>query len=162
TLDVTGLTGGTRFGGTSNSTPLMNVQGGDTVDGTGTINGGLKVKSGGTVYPGDNGDGALSVKGDADFAGGSTWKVKLPTSTPGTGNSIAFISNGNSNPLSLTLGESGNNMIMPIDGNGQTFTAGQTYDYVIATNTSTAVNGVTFQPSNFVPAAFASPAFFSL
>ena len=58
---------------------------GDVLDGTGTVKGGLKVKSGGTVYPGDNGVGTLTVEGKGLFEAGSNWKVKL-----GTANAVGF------------------------------------------------------------------------
>ncbi len=85
------------------------------LNGTGTVNGGLKVKSGGTVYPGDNGVGTLTVDGKGLFEAGSNWKVKLGTANAGdsnTNNRLTF-------SAGLTL-EAGMNM--PIDGSGQTFT----------------------------------------
>jgi hypothetical protein len=155
TLDVTGLTTGARFGGDPST--RMAVNNGDTIDGIGTVNGGLKVSSGGTVYPGINGVGGLTVNGAGNFEGGSIWKIKVSTANPGpvnTSNHIDFNAN-----LRLQDG-----MNMPIDGNGLTFTAGQTYDYTIATSGASnfTLGAVTFQPSNFNPAALATPASFSL
>ena len=56
------------------------------LDGTGTVKGGLKVKSGGTVYPGVNGVGTLNVEGKGTFETGSNWKVKLGTANAGDSN----------------------------------------------------------------------------
>jgi autotransporter-associated beta strand protein len=154
TLDVTGLTGGPRFGGDLDT--RLAVQGDDVLDGTGTVKGGMKVKSGGTVYPGVDGVGTLNVEGKGLFEAGSTWKVKLGTAAavgPNEVNRITFDGD-------LTVEAA---VTMPIDGSGLTFAPGQTYDYVIATSTATFdVGAVTFQPTNFNPAAFASPASFSL
>jgi autotransporter-associated beta strand protein len=154
TLDVTGLTAGPRYGGDPST--RLGVNAGDVLTGTGTVTGGLKVASGGTVYPGDNGVGALSVNGSGDFASGSNWKVKLGTANAGganTSNRIDF-----SAILKL---ESGINM--PIDGSGLTFAAGQAYDYVIATsNGNFNIGSVNFQPTNFNPPEFLPQASFSL
>jgi autotransporter-associated beta strand protein len=153
TLDVTGLTGGQRFG---DPTTRLAVNDGDTLDGTGTVSGGLKVNSGGTVYPGDNGVGTLTVKGGGDFAGGSNWKVRLGTANAIAPNTNNFIDLSGS----LTLQ---NGVNMPINGNGLTFEAGRTYDYIIATVTGNITIGtVNFQPTNINPSAYASPSSFSL
>jgi autotransporter-associated beta strand protein len=154
-LDVTGLTGGPRYGGDPNL--RMNVTNGDTLDGTGIVTGGLRVNNGGTVYPGNDGVGALTVIGDGDFKSGSTWKVKLATANPGgtnTSNRIDF-----SGGLNVD-----NSVTMPIDGSGLTFAAGQTYDYVIATSGAAdfTIGTVTFQPTNFDPSGIVSPSSFSL
>ena len=154
-LDVTGLTAGFRYGGDP-STRLA-VNNGDTLDGMGTVTGGLKVASGGTVYPGDDGVGVLTVKGAGDFAALSNWKVRLSTANVGavnTSNRIDFNA-----VLKLQAG-----MNMPIDGSGLTFAAGQTYDYVIATigTSNFEIGTVNFQPTNFNPSSFASPSSFSL
>ncbi|HEY2787038.1 MAG TPA: autotransporter-associated beta strand repeat-containing protein, partial [Fimbriiglobus sp.] len=61
TLDATQLTGGLRYGGSPDTRTA--IHDGDVLDGTGTVKGGLKVKSGGTVYPGDNGVGTLTSDG---------------------------------------------------------------------------------------------------
>ena len=54
-------------------------------------------------------------------------------------------------------------MNMPIDGSGQTFIAGQTYDYLISSGASSIdLGAVNFQPINFDPSVSASPADFSL
>jgi autotransporter-associated beta strand protein len=154
TIDVTGLTGGPRYGGDPDA--RLSLNNGDVLTGTGTVNGGLKVASGATVYPGDNGVGALTVKGKGDFAGGSNWKVKLGTANPGaanTSNRIDF-----SAPLKLADGVN-----MPIDGGGLTFASGQTYDYTIATSGTGnfTLGAVNFQPTNFTPGS-APPSSFSL
>jgi autotransporter-associated beta strand protein len=153
TLDVSQLTGGLRFSG--DPSVRMNVGNGDTVDGTGTVTGGLKVASGGTVYPGINGVGTLNVNGSGSFDPGSNWKVKLSTANPGpsnTSNAIDFTG-------SLTLSDG---MNMPIDGSGLTFTFGQTYSYVIGNSSNFQLGAVSFQPSNFLPVGIASPSYFSL
>jgi hypothetical protein len=154
TLDATGLIGGPRFGG--DPTTRTAVNDGDTLTGTGTVNGGLKVKSGGTVYPGVNGVGTLTVGGKGLFEAGSNWKVKLSTANAGgsnTSNRINF-------DAELQL-ENGVNMA--IDGNGLTFAAGQTYEYVISMGASNYnIGAVNFQPTNFNPSGLASPSSFSL
>jgi autotransporter-associated beta strand protein len=155
TLDVTQLTGGLRYGGAPDL--RLAVNNGDVLDGVGTVKGGLKVKSGGTVYPGFNGVGRLIVEGKGEFEAGSNWKVKLGTANAGASNSsnrIDFTST-----LTLAAG-----MNMPIDGSGQTFNAFQTYDYLIATSAGGLFNlgAVNFQPTNFNPSAFATPSAFSL
>jgi autotransporter-associated beta strand protein len=154
TLDVTALTSGLHYGG--DPTTRLGLNDGDVLTGTGTVNGGLKVASGATVYPGDNGVGALAVKGGGDFASGSNWKVKLGTANAGaanTGNRIDF--------TAVLKVESGVNM--PVDGGGLTFAAGQTYDYIIATsNGNFTIGSVNFQPTNFNPSGFVSSASFSL
>jgi hypothetical protein len=99
--------------------------------------------------------------GDGNFSTGSNWQVKVITANPGVG---AMNTNNRLNfgpePDTLTLQ---NGMNMRIDGSGQTFTLGQTYDYVIASNVDTVnIGTVNFQPINFNPAAFASPSNFSL
>jgi autotransporter-associated beta strand protein len=155
TLDATGLTGGLRYGG--DPSLRLNVTNGDTLDGTGTVTGGLRVNNGGTVYPGDNGVGALTVIGAGDFKTGSTWKVKLGTAIPGgtnTSNRIDFSD-------VLNVGDAAN---MAIDGSGLVYAAGQTYDYVIATSGAAnfTLGTVNFQPTNFDPSGVASPSSFSL
>jgi autotransporter-associated beta strand protein len=154
TLDVTQLTGGFRYGGAPDT--RMNVQGGDVLEGIGTVNGGLKVKSGGTVYPGINGVGTLTIDGKGLFETGSNWKVKLGTANAGSLNA----SNRLTFSAALTL-ETGTNM--PIDGTGLTFTVGQTYDYLISSGASSfTIGAVNLQPINFDPSAFATPSSFSL
>ena len=81
---MTQLTGGLRYG--DDPSTRMAVNDGDVLDGTGTVNGGLKVKSGGTVYPGINGVGSLTVEGKGRFEAGSNWKVKLGTANAGDSN----------------------------------------------------------------------------
>ena len=152
---MTSLTGGLRYGGSPEL--RLKVKDGDTLDGTGHVNGGLKVDAGGTVYPGINGVGTLTVDPNGHFASGSIWKVKLGTAIAdgsNTSNAIDF-----SGKLNIDGG-----MIMPIDGSGLTFTAGQTYDYIIATSEvrDFSIGAVTFQPTNFNPAEFATPGNFSL
>jgi autotransporter-associated beta strand protein len=154
TLDVTGLTAGLRFGGDPST--RLGVNDGDVLTGTGTVNGGLKVASGGTVYPGNTGVGALSVNGSGDFASGSVWKVKLGTANAGganTSNRIDF--------TAILKLEGGVNI--PVDGSGLTFAAGQTYQYVIATsNGNFDIGSVNFQPTNFNPPEFVTQERFSL
>jgi autotransporter-associated beta strand protein len=155
TLDVTGLTGGPRFGG--DPSLRLNVGNGDTLDGTGTVSGGLRVTNGGTVYPGNNGVGALTVVGAGDFKSNSTWKVKLGTANPSgtnTSNRIDY-----SDELNVDSAVN-----MPIDGSGLTFSPGFTYNYIIATSgvSGFTTGNVNFLPTNFNPAAFASPAAFTL
>lgn len=152
-LDITQLTSGLRYGGAP-STRLA-VGAGETLDGTGLVKGGLKVNSGGTVYPGDAGVGAMSVQGNGNFDPLSNWRVKLSTANPGpanVGNRIDF--SGSVQIADLTR--------MPVDGNGQTFAAGETYDYVIGTAPNYQLGAVSVQPTNFVPAAFAVPSAFSV
>jgi uncharacterized protein (TIGR03382 family) len=151
---VTGLTGGGHFGGTGTG---FGLNSGDTLTGSGTVNGGINAPSGATVYPGDNGVGNMSVTGSGNFASGSTWKVKLGTANAGgsnTSNSVAFTA-------TLKV-ESGVNM--PIDGSGLTFVPGQTYDYVVATSGAgnLTIGSVNFQPTNFNPSEFISQSSFSL
>jgi autotransporter-associated beta strand protein len=153
TLDVSQLTSGFRYGGDPST--RMSVNSGDTVDGTGTVNGGLKVSAGGTVYAGVDGVGTLSVKGNGDFSAGSNWKVKLSTANPGpvnTSNVIDFTA-------TLKVADQTN---MPIDGSGLTYAAGQTFDYVIGNTSNANLGAVNFQPTNFLPASFNSPSYFSL
>jgi autotransporter-associated beta strand protein len=154
TLAVTALTSGTRFGGPGTR---LGVNSGDTLTGTGTVGGGLRVRSGGTVYPGIAGVGALTVNGDGVFEAGSTWQVRLGSATVGGANT--------SNRIDLTgtlaLADGAN---MVIDGAGLPFLPGQTYDYTIGTSrvpgfTTGAVN---FQPANFDPSLPVSPADFAL
>lgn len=155
TLDVTGLTGGARYGGAPNL--RMNVTNGDTLDGTGTVTGGLKVSNGGTVYPGIDGVGALTVIGDGDFKTGSTWKVKLATANPGGANT--------SNRIDLTGALNVDaSVTMPVDGGGLTFAPGQTYDYVIGTSGASVftIGAVTIQPTNFNPPELAPSSSFAL
>jgi hypothetical protein len=156
TLDLSQLTGGARYGGPDT---LMVVRSGDTLDGTGTVIGGLRVKSGGTVSPGVNGVGSLRVfLGGGDFEAGSNWNVKLSTANPGSLN----VNNSVTYRLGVTLEDGAN---MPIDGNGQTFTAGQAYNYTIATidlGSNFNIGAVNFQPTNFAPGVFDSPSNFRL
>jgi autotransporter-associated beta strand protein len=155
TLDVTGLTGGSQYGGAP--TTLLGLNSGDTLTGTGTVSGGLKVASGATVYPGDNGIGALSVSGAGDFASGSNWKVKLGTANPGAGNTSNRI-----DFTALLKLDSGANLL--IDGSGLTFTPNQTYDYVIATAGAGnfTIGSVNFQPTNFPTPEYIDSTSFSL
>jgi autotransporter-associated beta strand protein len=141
-LDTTQLTGGFRYGG--DPTTRTAVNNGDLLDGTGTVKGGLKVKSGGTVFPGENGVGTLSIEGKALFEAGSNWKVKLGTANEGSANA----SNRLDVSGDLTLVSE---MVMPIDGGGLTFQAGQNYDYVIGrSGTGTFdLGNVIFEPTGF-------------
>src|SRR5262249_21663130 len=119
TIDVTGLTGGLRFGG-----PLTRAAGNDggVRTCTATMHGGLHVTSGGTVYPGDNGVGTLTIKGATTFDSGSNWRVQLATAIAGgtNTNNVLDIS-GN-----LTVATGTN---MRIDGSGLAYAPGSTYDY---------------------------------
>ena len=154
TLDVTQLVSGFRYGDSPDT--RLNVHDGDILNGTGTVKGGLKVKSGGIVYPGDNGVGTLAIDGKGLFETGSNWIVKLGTANPGAMNE--------SNRLTFSAGltlEDGMNIV--IDGNGLTFIAGQTYDYLISTGASSYdIGDVNFLPINFDPAVLASSSDFSL
>jgi autotransporter-associated beta strand protein len=155
TLDVTQLTSGFRYGGAPDT--RMTLHDGDLLNGAGTVKGGLKVKSGGTVYPGENGVGSLTVDGRGLFETGSNWLVKLGTADAGGLNG----SNRLDFSAVLTLEDE---MNMIIDGNGLTFSAGQTYDYIIATSGSGEfeLGAVNFQLINFNPAGSATPASFAL
>jgi autotransporter-associated beta strand protein len=154
TLDVTGLTGGGHFGGTGTA---FGLNSGDTLTGSGTVNGGINAPSGATVFPGDNGVGSMSVTGSGNFASGSTWQVKLGTANAGgsnTSNRVDFTAS-----LKVDTGVN-----MPIDGSGLTFVPGQTYDYVIGTSGAAnfTIGSVNFQPTNFNPSGFVSQSSFSL
>ena len=155
TLDVTQLTSGFRYGGAPDT--RMTLHDGDLLNGAGTVKGGLKVKSGGTVYPGENGVGTLTVEGKGLFETASNWLVKLGTAVPGGLNE----SNGLDFSSGLTL-EDGMNII--IDGNGLTFSAEQTYDYIIAKSGSSEfeLGAVNFQLINFNLPGSANPASFAL
>jgi len=153
TLDVSGLTGGLRFGGAGTAFDAFD---GDFITGTGTINGGLRARAGSTVYPGDSGVGTLNVNGSVTFDLGSYWQVRALSAIPGNGNSNNVLAiNG---ALSLASGT-----FMPVDGSGLTLVAGETYDYTIATVTGAkSIGNVTFQPMNFSPGSFNDPSMFSL
>lgn len=153
TLDVSGLTSGLRFGGSGTA---FEARAGDVITGNGTINGGLRVRAGSTVYPGVNGVGTLSVNGSVAFDPGSLWQVRALSAIPGSGNSNNVLSvNG-----AMTVA---NGMFMPVNGAGLTLTAGQTYDYTIATVTGAmSIGNVTFQPTGFSPSEFNDASMFSL
>jgi autotransporter-associated beta strand protein len=161
TLDVTGLTGGLRYGGDPSLKHTVDPN--QTLTGEGAVWGGLTVRSGGTVYPGTAGVGTLTVNfGDGRFESGSNWKVRLGTANPGVGasNTSNRLDFGGIIDTRLTLQ---NGVNMPIDGSGLTFDVGRTYDYIIASNINAfTIGAVNFQPTNFNPSAFASPSSFSL
>ncbi len=120
---------------------------------TGYISGDVTVQTGGRIAPG-NSVGTLTV-GSATFADGSAFNLELGSTNPRSGPVADINSNDRLNVLgALSFGTS---LTVNVDGTGQTFVAGNDYDFFILQSPSavTLPGTVTFNPTNFAtPGAF--------
>ncbi|HEY1376336.1 MAG TPA: hypothetical protein VGF55_06055 [Gemmataceae bacterium] len=151
---------------TMNATSTLAGVGTVTPD-TGTVAGNrVTIASGATVAPGLGGVGTLTVgtnffHGTAELDGGAKLAVELGSAVPRPAAGIADVNTNDrlnvTGILQFATGTS--NLAVAVSGAGQTFTAGQKYDYVIATG-SDGLSGfnpaqVTVLPTNFgLPGTF--------
>jgi hypothetical protein len=115
----------------------------------GFVTGPVSVLSGGTISPGASGVGVLSDTGSLTFNAGSIWAIDLGSSTVRPG---ATPTDVNTNDRVVTAGTLlfGGALTMPIDGGGQSFLLGKTYDFFIGRDTGGSLPSVvTFVPTNF-------------
>jgi autotransporter-associated beta strand protein len=117
----------------------------------GFISGMVIVQAGGFVFRGMNGPGLLTVNGGFNFQSGAEFSVYLASENPRTG-ALPIDLNTNSRvvtPLDFLFGGS---LMVPIDGGGQTFAAGSTFDFFIGQDRGTfgsLPSSVTFVPTDF-------------
>jgi hypothetical protein len=117
----------------------------------GFISGAVSVQGGGTLAPGVNGPGLLSVAGGVTMKTASIWSIDLASHISRTGATPADVNTNDRvvTPLDILFG---NSLTIPIDGGGQSFANGSTYDYFIGRDDGL-VGGlpanVTFEPTNF-------------
>jgi hypothetical protein len=120
----------------------------------GFVAGTVSVQSGGTLHPGANGAGLLSVAGGVTFLANSIFAIDLATNNPRIGISPVDV-NTNSRlvtPLDVLFDTT---LTMSINGDGQAFTNGSTYDFFIgqdSSNTGSLPGSVVFEPTNFASA----------
>jgi hypothetical protein len=126
------------------------------------LNGALTINAGGTVAPGTTGAGLLTATGAITLGAGSNYSVNLATHVARSGATVADV---NTNGRLVTAADIlfGTTLTMPINGEGQSFANGSTYDYFIGRDDGL-VGGlpanVTFEPTNF--ASPVNPSEFSL
>jgi hypothetical protein len=117
----------------------------------GFLNGGLTVNSGGTVSPGINAPGLLTVAGNVTLRAGSSFNVFLGSNNPRVTPSPVD-NNVDSRILSSLDILFGASLTMPIDGGGQSFNVGNTYDFFVGKdsgNVGSLPASVTFAPTDF-------------
>jgi hypothetical protein len=115
----------------------------------GFVAGPVTAQTGGTISPGVGGVGVLTDTGNLAFAAGAIWAVDLGSSNERPGATPTDV-NTNDRVVSAGTILFGGALVMPIDGGGQTFLNGKTYDFFIGRDTGGSLPAsVAFVPTNF-------------